>query len=136
MLKAANREQERSLDLESIGKFPCTDLRTIDQLWVKYSNGRFGFSVQKRIWESVGGRFNYDYEMYCKFGVRVGWRIEIKLLGLKASWIGSEWVSYERITFDLWGAPQGHLPVSAIGHGRYCGHQWSEILSARKNYFL
>jgi len=29
--------------------FPCFDLRTIDQLWVKYSNGRFGFSVQKRI---------------------------------------------------------------------------------------
>ncbi|WP_369797124.1 GUN4 domain-containing protein [Kamptonema formosum] len=29
--------------------FPCTDLQTLDQLWVKYSNGRFWFSVQKRI---------------------------------------------------------------------------------------
>ena len=54
MLKAAGREEEGWLNRDSIEKFPCTDLRTIDQLWVKYSNGRFGFSVQKRIWESVG----------------------------------------------------------------------------------
>ncbi|MFM6310751.1 MAG: GUN4 domain-containing protein, partial [Dolichospermum sp.] len=36
------------LDVKGIDNFPCEDLRTIDQLWVKYSNGRFGFSVQKR----------------------------------------------------------------------------------------
>ncbi|MBD0264121.1 MAG: GUN4 domain-containing protein, partial [Tolypothrix sp. Co-bin9] len=40
MLKAAGREEESYLDYESIQNFPCTDLRTIDQLWVKYSNGR------------------------------------------------------------------------------------------------
>ncbi|MFB2922542.1 protein kinase domain-containing protein [Aerosakkonema funiforme] len=63
MLKAAGREKEGWLDDESINKFPCTDLRTIDRLWVKYSKGRFGFSVQKRIWESVGGKpGEYDWE--------------------------------------------------------------------------
>ena len=55
MLKVAGREKERYLDTESIEKFPCEDLGTIDQLWVKYSNGRFGFSVQKRIYQSLGG---------------------------------------------------------------------------------
>ena len=30
------------------------DLRTIDRLWVKYSQGRFGFSVQKHIWVKPG----------------------------------------------------------------------------------
>ncbi|MEI2580272.1 GUN4 domain-containing protein [Scytonema sp. PRP1] len=55
MLKASGRENDGWLDIESIKNFPCTDLRTIDQLWVKYSNGGFGFSVQKRIWESVVG---------------------------------------------------------------------------------
>ncbi len=40
----------------------CEDLRTIDQLWVKYSNGRFGFSVQKRIWHSIGGNKYADYK--------------------------------------------------------------------------
>ncbi|MGA9382588.1 MAG: serine/threonine-protein kinase, partial [Phormidium sp.] len=36
MLKVAGREKEGYLDRERIDKFPCTDLRTIDQLWVKY----------------------------------------------------------------------------------------------------
>jgi hypothetical protein len=34
MLKAAGREQEGYLDIKSIETFPCTDLRTIDRLWV------------------------------------------------------------------------------------------------------
>lgn len=33
--------------------FFCEDLLTIDQLWLKYSKGRFGLSVQNRIWEIV-----------------------------------------------------------------------------------
>ncbi|MFM6250457.1 MAG: GUN4 domain-containing protein, partial [Dolichospermum sp.] len=45
MLVVAKREEEGWLDTESIDNFPCADLRTIDQLWVKYSEGRFGFSV-------------------------------------------------------------------------------------------
>jgi hypothetical protein len=111
MLKVANRETERYLDLESIETFPCTDLRTIDQLWVKYSNGRFGFSVQIDIWQSVDKPGEYHYETYCKFGLRVGWRVE------KNKWLGQkkeeEWVSYREITFDL-NAPQGHLPSGFV----------------------
>ena len=41
MLKAASTEEQGYLDYESIENFPCTDLRTIDKLWVKYSDGRF-----------------------------------------------------------------------------------------------
>ncbi|MGB6299401.1 MAG: GUN4 domain-containing protein [Rivularia sp. (in: cyanobacteria)] len=100
MLKVANRETEGWLDSDSIKKFPCTDLRTIDQLWVKYSNGHFGFSVQKRIWESVGK----DYE---KFGDRVGWR-KVRATGM---FFNKEWLYYNQLTFSLQ-APQGHLPAS------------------------
>jgi hypothetical protein len=39
------------------------------------SNGRFGFSVQKRIWKSVGGNLKADDEIYQAFGDRVGWRV-------------------------------------------------------------
>ena len=108
MLKAANREQKGYLDSESIAKFPCTDLRTMDQLWVKYSKGRFGFSVQKRIWESIGGKpGEYSDEIYCKFGVCVGWlKLENKWLGLKKE---EKWISQRDCTYDLH-APQGHLP--------------------------
>ena len=31
------------------------DLRILDELWTKFSNGRFGFSIQSRIWQEVGG---------------------------------------------------------------------------------
>lgn len=56
MLAAMKREKEGWLREEDTWFFPCEDLRTIDQLWVKYSNGRFGFSVQKRIYQSLGER--------------------------------------------------------------------------------
>ena len=46
MLKVAKRESEGWLNLESIDNFPCPDIKKIDGLWVKHSNGRFGFSVQ------------------------------------------------------------------------------------------
>ncbi|AFZ59278.1 GUN4 domain-containing protein [Anabaena cylindrica FACHB-243] len=54
MLKVANQESQGYLDVDAIQKFPCSDLRIIDQLWVQYSDGRFGFSVQKRIYEAQG----------------------------------------------------------------------------------
>lgn len=95
MLKVAKREQEGWLDEKSIEKFPCTDLRTIDQLWVKYSNGHFGFSVQKRIWLECSGRANYETE--CRLGDRVGWRKE------------TGWLSLDKYNFSL-AAPLGHLP--------------------------
>ncbi|MDD1469537.1 GUN4 domain-containing protein, partial [Dolichospermum sp. ST_sed5] len=53
MLAVAKREKEGWLDFGSIDNFPCEDLRTIDQLWVKYSDGKFGFSVQKRIYQGL-----------------------------------------------------------------------------------
>lgn len=100
MLKAASMESEGWLDRDSIDNFPCKDLRTIDQLWVKYSNGRFGFSVQKRIWESVGGNRKADYgETRCKFSDHVGWRVK------------DDWIYYKDMTFTLKDAPKGHLPI-------------------------
>jgi eukaryotic-like serine/threonine-protein kinase len=74
MLKVAGREEKGWLNIKDIEKFPCEDLHTIDQLWVEYSNGSFGFSVQKRIYRSVGGTMEYNSEVWQKFGDRVGWR--------------------------------------------------------------
>ncbi|MEH2213888.1 serine/threonine-protein kinase [Nostoc sp.] len=95
MLKAAKREQQGWLDEKSIEKFPCTDLRTIDQLWVKYSNGHFGFSVQKRIWLECGGKVDYETERL--LGDRVGWCKE------------DGWLPLDKYNFSL-AAPRGHLP--------------------------
>ena len=100
MLKAVGREKERLLNIKSIENFPCKDLRTIDQLWVKYSEGRFGFSVQKRIWESVG-------KDYGKFGCSVGWCIQKGMFRMLNSW------PYNQLTFNTT-APHGHLPAAAV----------------------
>lgn len=98
MHKVAGRENGRLLRVEDIENFSCTDLRTIDTLWVKYSNGRFGFSVQKRIWESVGGTPDADYETFKRFGEGVGWRVN------------NDWLDYNSLTFSV-EAPAGHLPL-------------------------
>ncbi|MBD2013821.1 GUN4 domain-containing protein [Microcoleus sp. FACHB-53] len=71
MLKATGRYKTRDfinsyLTIESIEQFPCQDLYIIDQLWILYSGGRFGFSVQKRLWESVE-EISDDYERWLTF---------------------------------------------------------------------
>jgi len=74
MLAVAGRENVGWLDVESIDKLPCEDLSIIDLLWGKYSDGRFGFSVPKRIYQSLGGTRSYDEKIWQAFGDSVGWR--------------------------------------------------------------
>ncbi|MBD2577373.1 GUN4 domain-containing protein [Oscillatoria sp. FACHB-1406] len=74
MLRVTNRIAEGYLDAESIEAFPCEDLRTIDKLWVERSGGKFGFSVQKKLWQECGGKIDkYDDEAFKKFATKVGW---------------------------------------------------------------
>jgi tetratricopeptide (TPR) repeat protein len=101
MIEVARQEEEGWLYDEHIDNFPCADLRTIDQLWVKYSRGRFGFSVQKRIYQGFGGTREYNLDIEDKFGDKVGWRK------------GGEWLYYEDIIFDI-KAPEGHLPALPV----------------------
>lgn len=63
---------------EDMRKFPCSKLQALDRLWNSYSNGRFGFSVQAQIYQSVGGTLEtaiaQDSQKIVAFGERVGWR--------------------------------------------------------------
>jgi len=100
MLKLTKREQEGWLKIEDVKNFPRQELRKMDQLWVKYSNGKFGFSVQKQIWLELGGKLDgeYDRDTFRKLGDRVGWRKN------------GEWLSYDSYTFSSTNALPGHLP--------------------------
>jgi serine/threonine protein kinase len=94
MIKAVGKKSGDSFTSDELLNFPCQDLRTIDQLWVEYSKGRFGFSVQKEIYLSVGGKLrSYEYEAFLRFYETVGWGGSIK---------------YNTST-------QGHLPFSIYG---------------------
>lgn len=53
MLWAVRRENEGFLEENNVLKFPCRDLRTIDQLWLASSGGKFGLSVQKQIYLDI-----------------------------------------------------------------------------------
>ena len=113
MIQASGREQDGWLSEEDLEAFPCEDLCIIDELWVKYSNGHFGFSVQKGIWESIEGtNKDEDVEVWKQFGDKVGWRVN------------DSWVGYRNLTFSL-DAPEGHLPewvfVSGFVGGGFFG---------------
>ncbi|HIK05890.1 MAG TPA: GUN4 domain-containing protein [Trichormus sp. M33_DOE_039] len=102
MLQIVGRKKGDYIRSEELFNFPCTDLRNIDQLWVKYSNGHFGFSVQKEIYLSVGGKPDGKLysEAWKKFGDRVGWRVKGKMIHYTRS----------SITWDT-SSPKGHLPI-------------------------
>jgi hypothetical protein len=98
ILKVANRESQGWLRDEDAQNFSCQDLGTIDKLWVKYSNGKFGFSVQKQIYQGVGGTMKYSSnDDWIKFVEKVGWRK------------GGEWLEYSELTFSE-KHYTGHLP--------------------------
>jgi hypothetical protein len=99
MLQIAGKEADQSLEVEDIENFSCEDLRTIDKLWVDYSKGKFGFSVQKKVWMDCGGiPGEYDWKVYEKFADQVGWRRS------------EYWLSYDKLTFLLEGSKYAHLP--------------------------
>jgi serine protease Do len=105
MLEVTGREKEGWLTYEDVENFSCPDLRAMDRVWVKYSDGRFGFSVQKRIYQSLGGRLGHPKPPHPKewaaYGEAIGW----KQRGEKG-----EWLSYSQLTFNT-NAPSAHLPV-------------------------
>lgn len=101
MLKALKREDSGWIDRDLMHAFPCRDLETIDQLWTKYSNGKFGFSVQKRIYLSLGGKREYDKKIWEIVGDRLGWRIN------------GTWLFQDILIYNI-KAPQGHLPTVAM----------------------
>ena len=65
---------------EEIATFPIGPLRIINQLWLTHSSGKLGFSVQVKLYRSLGGTLDtliaQDSELYRAFCERVGWRSE------------------------------------------------------------
>ena len=71
---------------------PVLDLQAIDRLWVCYSQGRFGFTVQARLLRSCNQRWDQLWP-------RIGW----KQAGIWTRYPGSFTWSLE--------APDGHMPL-------------------------
>lgn len=95
-----------------LDNFPCEDLSNIDQLWLKYSGGHFGLSVQTQIYEDM----EREYSRFCD---RVGWPTYNPSLPDSG------------LNFSLQ-APLGHLP-SRRAIGGYSWWRHAEHLAARLN---
>ncbi|EGK87734.1 hypothetical protein D0A34_07150 [Microcoleus vaginatus PCC 9802] len=133
MLEVAGKQQQSHsirgelIQIKDIENFSCPDLRAMDRLWVKYSNGRFGFSVQKRIYQNLGGTKEFNGQVLLAYYEAIGW----KQKGEKGKWL-----AYSQLTFNT-NATSGHLPAGygapycvakTEGEARTCGERQIEMM--------
>jgi len=76
-----------------IDRIPATDLKSIDNLWLVYSEGKFGYSVQRKIWLGLGKKWE-------KLWLQIGWKQDGSFTRYPGGFI-----------WDI-AAPKGHLPLS------------------------
>jgi len=76
-----------------VEQFPVEDLQTIDRLWRVYSEGKFGFSVQRELWLGTGKNWERLWPL-------IGWKS------------GNIWTRYPNEFIWNLSAPRGHLPLS------------------------
>ncbi|WNZ48150.1 GUN4 domain-containing protein [Leptolyngbya boryana CZ1] len=111
ILKAANRGSAAlSMDSAEFKRIPYRDLKTIDQLWVTSSNGHFGFSVQKKIWQECGSPTNSGKYWY-NFCVRIGWMNQKK----------THYTGYQCLRRNQSTSPKGELPSVGLRLKTYFG---------------
>ncbi len=121
-LKVAERQKYGWLRAQDIENFPGSDLRIIDQLWRRFSQNRFGFSIQRNIWLSVGGQpGEFEGNIFPKFGDCVGWRVD------------DEWLKYEDFNFTL-DAPEGHLPSLRMPNAEQEMNWWDSWKDSFKGF--
>jgi serine/threonine protein kinase len=110
MLKILYQTQEMNQTDDSMFQL---EMNIINQLWVKYSKGIFGFSVQKTIYEHLGGGAEFNEKIWDKFADIVGWKVK------------NQWLFYNNINFSLKAHP-GHLPARIwdIGDGSGVGSDY------------
>jgi hypothetical protein len=88
-----------------VKNLPATDLATMERLWLQFSGGNFGYSVQKRVWEVE----NANFDNYIR---RIGWTTIDNGNERKLKWFGqSEFI------YDVEKAPKGHLPLTSALRG-------------------
>lgn len=107
--------------LIDIDLFPAAKLIEIDRLWTHYSQERFGFSIQQKIWLELGGKLNnFDSEIYTIWVKKIGWEVN------------NYWKKYPELNFSS-DAKLGHLPGVMLKWcdwgAAWCGMQTVKLFS-------
>ncbi len=91
-LAGPDAEKRGYVYFSEVGFMNGLDLETMDRLWIAYSQGKFGFSVQARILKALNGRYELLWP-------RIGWKKD------------AVWTRYpSAFRWDL-DAPEGHMPL-------------------------
>jgi uncharacterized caspase-like protein len=116
MITAVGKDEGQWFSEKDLKEFPCDELLAIDDLWVKHSNGLYGFSVQKKIYVECGGKLDFSYpssEVWEKFCDRTAWENN------------GEYVDYPNPFFaEKFISKEGHLPK--LGVGLWFG-EWEKV---------
>jgi hypothetical protein len=135
ILFIANREKEGYLELENIKNFSCPDLKKLDDLWVKNSNGKYGYSVIKKIYLETGNSLkvnwntwntnwwntgngdieDFNEKAHNNFYDRIGWKEK------------GEWLTYEKGMGEEFMVREGHLPTPTNLYGNLKAHGYAQI---------
>lgn len=99
ILSALSRDM-RPIENNTILKLHCTDVQTLDALWSRYSQGKFGFRAQHQIYAQTERRAD-------DFLSAVGWQ---ESFGIGTVSLHTKRTSYRDLQFSL-DAPIGHLPT-------------------------
>ena len=118
VLAIAGEAKLENLRPEEIGNIDCSELQVIDRLWLNYSDDRFGFSIQVKAYQDLGGSeqttIEQDSSLIEKWGDRLGWRK------------GDKWVKCSDLDYSE-NAAKGGLP----------GLWWNSPYGSKMtNYFL
>lgn len=100
MITSIGKEEGQIFEPEELQNFPCDELEAIDRLWISYSSGKFGFSIQKQIYVECGAKLDGVYpgnDVWNNFCERV-------------DWINENPSDKSEILYDLTTLPEGHLP--------------------------
>jgi hypothetical protein len=105
---------------QDVKNFSLLDLQTIDHLWLKYSKGKFGFSVQRRVLDKAFSDSKVtpetclsEYEMlksidelsdrlvarWQRFGENLGWHVQ------------GQWIMVIDYSREVVNKPEGYLPL-------------------------
>ncbi|NEO55355.1 MAG: CHAT domain-containing protein [Okeania sp. SIO3B5] len=103
MLQVAERKEEGNLRIKDIQNFPCQDLQTIENLWLRYSDRRFGFSIQRQIYRELGQTGGYEGKIWKAFADKMGWR-------RNGNWLSQDKLNLETNAKNMNTLPVGHFP--------------------------
>ncbi|HIK11567.1 MAG TPA: GUN4 domain-containing protein [Oscillatoriaceae cyanobacterium M33_DOE_052] len=105
--KIFNPEGKNTRDMEPIA---CGTIDNVDRLWNNYSDGRYGFGVQRQIWEEIAASLASTAEpeqeaepVWPTFYQRLGWGLtpEEALETAKRGYfpVSESWMTGEILTF-------------------------------------